>query len=103
MAVYAFILYRFDDYNKTGIIVAIAVTFLDIWTFFLVVSKVIDYTIYIIIFLLLNRVLVIGPGEWYWVYGIIILYLVYSIFFTYEIAKKKFPSDDDVIKRKWTM
>ena len=39
----------------------------------------------------------IGPGEYYWVYGIIILYLVYSIFFTYEIARKRFPSDDDVI------
>ena len=45
----------------------------------------------------------IGPGEWYWVYGIMILYLVYSIFFTYEIARKRFPSDDDVIKRKRTI
>ena len=32
-----------------------------------------------------------------------ILYLVYSIFFTYEIARKRFPSDDDVIKRKRTI
>ena len=45
----------------------------------------------------------IGPGEWYWVYGIMILYLVYSIAFTYEIARKRFPSDDDIIQRKRTL
>ena len=58
---------------------------------------------FIISFLLLNRVLIIGPGEWYWVYGIMILYLIYSIFFNYEIARKRFPSDEDIIKRKRTM
>ena len=42
LAVYAFILYRFDNDNKTGIIVAIAVTFLDIWTYFLVLGEVIE-------------------------------------------------------------
>jgi len=42
LAVYAFILFRFDNDNKTGIIVAIAVTILDIWTYFLVVSEVIE-------------------------------------------------------------
>jgi len=42
LAVYAFILFRFDDDNKTGIIVAIAITLLDIWTYFLVLSEVIE-------------------------------------------------------------
>jgi len=42
LAVYAFILYRFDNDNKTGIIVAIALTLLDIWTYFLVLSEVIE-------------------------------------------------------------
>jgi hypothetical protein len=87
LAVYAFILYRYDNSNKTGIIVAIAVSLLDIWTYFLVLSEVIEKPMFIISFLLLNRVLMIGLGEWYWVYGIMILYLVYSIFFTYEIAR----------------
>jgi len=58
---------------------------------------------FIISFLLLNRVLMIGLGEWYWIYGIMILYLVYSIFFNYEIARKRFPSDGDVLKKKQTM
>jgi len=42
LAVYAFILFRFDDDNKTGIIVAISITLLDIWTYFLVLSEVIE-------------------------------------------------------------
>ena len=35
-------LYRFDNENKTGIIIAIAVTILDIWTTFLILSKVLE-------------------------------------------------------------
>ena len=42
LAVYGYILYRFDNDNKTGIIIAIAVTFLDVWTYFLALSEVIE-------------------------------------------------------------
>jgi hypothetical protein len=38
----------------------------------------------------------IGLGEGYWVYSIIILYIIYGTCFTLEIARKRFPYDDDV-------
>jgi len=39
----------------------------------------------------------IGFGEEYWVYSIMILYMIYGSSFAYEIARKRFPYDDDVI------
>ena len=41
----------------------------------------------------------IGLGEGYWVYSIIILYNVYGTCFALEITRKRFPYDDDIISK----
>lgn len=41
----------------------------------------------------------IGLGEGNWVYSIIILYMVYGTCFAFEIARRRFPYDDDVTSK----
>ena len=51
----------------------------------------------IVFLLVLNRALMIGLGEHYWIYGYIILYLIYSIVFIVQIARNYFPLEGDIV------
>ena len=47
--------------------------------------------------LFLNRILCICFGEYYWLYGCMILYMLYGFVFVFKIAKLFYPLDSEVV------
>ena len=45
----------------------------------------------------MNRALMVGLGKLYWIYGYIILYLIYALVFVFQIAHNYFPLERDII------
>jgi len=51
--------------------------------------------------LILNRLLLIIFGGDHWVYGYILIYLVYGVMLSYIIAKKHFPLEDGISEEEF--
>ena len=51
----------------------------------------------VVFLLILNRVLMIALGSDYWIYGYMILYLIYALAFVLQISKNRFPFEDDIV------
>lgn len=66
-----------------GIVTVISVLIMDIFNFMLYSSGNIKTPSQIIILLILNRALMVGLGEAYWIYGYIILYIIYALVFVF--------------------
>jgi hypothetical protein len=54
---------------------------MDIFNWCLYRSDLVKEPGTIIALLIVNRILMVGLGEAYWVYGFMVLYLLYSLFF----------------------
>jgi hypothetical protein len=96
----ALIIYLSDDKSKMGVIIAISVAVMDIFTFILYHSDMVSTPVTVVFLIILNRTLMIILGERYWIYGFMILYLVYAVSFVYMIAKNRFPFEDDVVLKQ---
>jgi hypothetical protein len=103
LALYSLVLYTYDNDNKLGIVISVCVVSLDIFTYFLVVSKIVDTSYYVIAMLALNRVFLVVMGQNLWIYGVMILYMFYGIVVMLEIAKEYYPTNNDVIRDHVTL
>jgi hypothetical protein len=91
------ILYFFDDKSKLGIVTSVSVVLMDFFSFLLYHSDMVDSPIIVVILLLINRVMMILLGQNYFIYGYMLLYIMYSVAFVYNIAKNRFPFEGDVV------
>lgn len=98
LGLYSLVLYSYDNGNKLGIVISIAVFCLDIFTYLLVLSKVVDTSYYVIAMLALNRVFLVVMGQNLWIYGVMILFMFYGIIIMLEISKEYYPTNNDVIR-----
>jgi len=97
--IYAIVLYAQDNSSKMGIIIAVSVVAMDIFNSLLYVSNMIQNAASIIVLFVVNRVAMVILGERYWVYGYMLLYMMYGIAILYYVAKKSFPLRDDFTVR----
>lgn len=103
LIVYAIVVYMFDCNSKMGIVISVSIVFMDAFTFILDYSNMISNAPAIITLLLLNRSLMIGLGDRFWIYGYMILYIIYAVAFIYIIAKNNFPFSSDIILKSSRM
>jgi hypothetical protein len=83
LLVYAILLYLNDNKSKMGIIIAVSVTSMDVFNFLIYRSGMVKSPGGIILLLIINRTLMVGLGQAYWIYGFMILYSLYAITFVY--------------------
>mmetsp|Transcript_25040 Transcript_25040/g.38848 ORF Transcript_25040/g.38848 Transcript_25040/m.38848 type:complete len:519 (+) Transcript_25040:941-2497(+) len=80
-----------------GIVTAVSVLLMDLFTFLLFHSQMVETPTSVVFLLILNRSLMIGLGSKYWIYGYMILYMIYALAFAFQIARNRFPFEDDVV------
>jgi hypothetical protein len=97
LTVYAVVLAITDNGNKLGVLTAISVLIMDLFSTLLYGAGVIENSVILIFLLLINRVLMVGLGQNYWFYGYMILYLCYATVFVYKIAERMYPLESDII------
>jgi len=96
LAIYALFIYQ-DNNNKMGVITAVSIILMDLFNLLLYNSKLIETPGSIIFLLIINRVLMVSLGDQYWIFGYIILYLLYAVAFLLMIAKHHFLFEGDVV------
>lgn len=97
LIIYSLLLFFFDDGNKLGIIISVAIICMDVFNFAIYLSSMVQTPSGIIFLLIVNRVLMIGLGQDYWIYGFMILYVLYAGTFAVLMAKNNFPYQGDII------
>ena len=90
-------LYLGDDKSKLGIITSVSVVLMDVFSFLIYHSDMVDSPIIVVILLIVNRVMMVSLGSAYFIYGYMLLYIMYSFAFVYNIAKNRFPYESDVV------
>lgn len=80
---YAWVLYKYDDKNKMGVITSVSVALMDIFNFLLYSSEMVDSPAQVVGLLIINRVLMVVLGQDYWIYGYVLLYLLYGFVFVF--------------------
>ena len=99
LAIYSLLLYFFDDGNKMGIVISVSVVMMDVFTYVLTFSKLVNSPPQILFLLILNRSLMIAFGKSFWILGFYLLYLIYALTFVNIIARNNFPFADDIVLR----
>ena len=99
LAVYSLLLYFFDDGNKMGIVISVSVVMMDIFTYVLTFSRLVDSPPQILFLLIINRALMIAFGKSFWILGFYLLYIIYALTFVNIIARNNFPFADDIVLR----
>jgi hypothetical protein len=91
------LLYFKDDSSKLGIITSVSVVLMDFFSFLIYHSDMVDSPIIVVILLIVNRVMMVALGSAYFIYGYMLLYIMYSSAFVYNIAKNRFPFEGEVV------
>ena len=99
LVAYAAVVAWQDGGNKLGVITACSVVLMDLFNFLLYNSSMVDTPTGLTYLLILNRALMVALGAGRWIYGYMILYLLYGLVFAYQIARNRFPFEGDVVLR----
>lgn len=94
---YALLLFFLDKWSKLGIVISIAIFCMDIFNLLLFLSNMVESAALMSFLLIMNRVAMVALGEGFWLYGIMMLYVVYAGFFAFQMSKKMFPLDHEII------
>ena len=70
---------------------------MDVFNMILYISNMVETPGGIILLFIVNRVLMVSLGQQYWIYGFMILYLLYAGTFVVLMAKNNFPYEGDII------
>lgn len=92
------ILYLQDNKSKLGIITSFSVVLMDFFSFLIYQSDMVDTPVIVVILLIINRIMMVSLGQAYFIYGYMLLYIMYSIAFVLQIAKNRFPFEGDVVR-----
>jgi hypothetical protein len=97
------ILYLKDDKSKLGIITSISVVLMDTFSFLIYQSDMVDTPIIVVILLIINRIMMVSLGQNFFIYGYMLLYIMYSVAFVFQIARNRFPFEGDVVRQAATI
>jgi hypothetical protein len=79
------------DNSRLGFVTMIAVLLTDVFLYLIYNSKITETTTTICVAAFLNRLLLYCFGGNYWIYGYMVLYLIYGAILSHVITKKRFP------------
>lgn len=109
LVVYSFVIYWYMDSSRLGFVTMIAVLLTDVFIYLIWNSKITKTPTVLCFSAMFNRLLLYVFGGNYWIYGYIVLYLIYGAILSFVITKKRFPFEDaysdtnlDSIHRKVT-
>ena len=91
-------LYFLDGESMMGIVIGITVTIMDCFNALLYFSGLVETDFTLCVLLYANRILLVCFGQYYWLYGCMLLYICYAAVFAYKIAKKLYPLESEVIE-----
>ena len=86
LVLYAVLVYVLEDRSKLGIMAAVAVFACDVFVALIYQARALDHTSLLVLFIFVSRVLVFFGGEFYWIYGYLIMYMIIGGFLSYKIA-----------------
>lgn len=95
---YSLTLYFLDNKSKLGIIISISVFCMDCFNILLSMTGNLTSASNLTMLLFANRICMVGMGESYWLYGFMILFILYASVFVYQLTKLLFPFESDVIQ-----
>lgn len=75
---YSLLLFFLDNWSKMGIVISISVVCMDIFNLLLYMANMVDSAALMSFLLIVNRLAMVGLGENYWLYGFMILYVIYA-------------------------
>ena len=82
--------------SSLGIITSVNVTVMDVFCFLLHKTQMVDSPVGIVFLLVANRTLMIFMGEGFWIYGYMLLYILYAVAFLLLISKRLYPLHGEV-------
>ena len=97
---YALLLFFLDNWSKMGIVISISVVCMDIFNLLLYLSNMVDSAALMCTLLIANRIAMTACGELFWLYGFMILYVIYAACFVFQISKRMFPLDHEILVKE---
>jgi fatty acid desaturase len=80
--------------SRLGFVTMIAVLLTDVFIYLIYNSQITKTSTLICLAALLNRLLLYCFGGNYWIYGYMVLYLIYGAILSYVITEKRFPFEN---------
>lgn len=97
---YSLTLYFLDNKSKLGIIISVSVFCMDLFNVLLSLTGSLKSASNLTMLLFANRICMVGLGQSYWLYGFMILYMIYASVFIFQLTKLLFPFESDVIQHE---
>lgn len=94
LIVYSYVIYWEMDGSRLGFVTMIAILITDVFVYLIFNSKITESPTTLCFSGMLNRLLLFVFGGNYWIYGYMLLYLIYGCILSYVITKKRFPFED---------
>jgi hypothetical protein len=94
LVIYSYVIFWKMEESKLGFVTMISVIITDIFVYLIWNSNVVESTTIISGATILNRLLLYVFGGNYWIYGYMLLYLIYVAILSVMITKKRFPFED---------
>lgn len=94
LIVYAYVIYWYMDKSRLGFVTMIAVLMTDVFVYLIYNSGITQSYTVLCFACMLNRLMLYVFGGNYWIYGYMVLYLIYGVILSYIITKKRFPFED---------
>lgn len=79
------------DYSRLGFVTMIATLITDVFLYLVYNAKIVENPTFMCFGGMFNRALLYIFGGNYWIYGYLVLYLIYGVMLSDIISKKRFP------------
>jgi hypothetical protein len=96
LVIYSYVIYWYFDETLLGFIIMISILITDVFLYLFYNSNIVETATPLTIILLLNRLFLFVFGGDYWIYGLMVLYCIYSVILSIVICQKRFPFEDTI-------
>lgn len=94
LVIYSYVIWWEFDYSRLGFLNMIATLITDVFIYFIWSSKITHNNTLLVATGLINRLSLFVFGDNYWIYGYIVLYLIYGVVLSVIIAENRFPFEN---------
>lgn len=94
LIIYSYVIKNEMNDSKLGFVIMIVILITDIFTYLFYNSKILKTSTPLTLIFFLNRILMYTFGGEYWLYGWMLLYLIYGVILSISIAEKRFPFEN---------
>ena len=94
LVVYSYVIKWYMNDSKLGFVIMIVILITDVFTYMFYNSRLLKTSTPLAIIFFLNRLLLFCLGGEYWIYGWMILFLIYGIMLSVRTAERRFPFEN---------